>query len=93
MVSSTLLMGLGKEMVDALVMTRAQWLVNPPYRTHVKDLYSLGWFTKLCSIEQGHQFRRARCLQRNPPLDKPSTEVVPLEESNEDEDDNGLYRS
>ena len=89
-VSSTL-MRLEKEMIDAAVITRAQQLVNPPTK-HMAEPSTL-WngspnFVQLNKVINSTM----QDALNEPPLDKPSIEVVPLVESDENEDDDNLYR-
>ena len=91
MVFSTLLMGLGKETVDAAVITRAQRLINPPIEHMVKPSTSSDGSPNFVQLNKVINSTMQDALDK-PLLDKPSTEAVPLVEFDEDEDDDDLYQ-
>ena len=86
-------MGFGKKMIDAAVMTRAQWLINPPTEHMAKPCILSDGSPNFVQLNKVINSAMQDALNE-PPLDKPSIEAVSLVESDEDEDedDDNLYR-
>ena len=72
-VSFTLLMEFGKETVDALVMTRAQWLVNPPTKHMAETSTPLDGSPNFVQLNKVINYAMQDALNKITHLDKPST--------------------